>query len=66
MGIIQEYNMDKILQDKIPVLIAAGLSLLLAVYLWFSGFKDEGVFVAFWIPSILVLGAFFYAGRFPG
>lgn len=58
--------MGKIMRVKIPVLIAAGLSLLLTVYLWFSGFKDKGVFESLWIPSILVLGAFFYAGRYQG
>ncbi len=34
----------------------AGLSLLLAVYLWFSGQTDQGLFVGLWVPSILSLG----------
>lgn len=55
--------MDKFLRSKIPVLIAAGLSFLLSVYLWFSGFKEEGIFVGLWVPTILSLGAFVYAGR---
>jgi hypothetical protein len=55
--------MDNLLRSKIPVIIAAGLSFLLSVYLWFSGFKDEGIFVGLWVPTILSLGAFVYAGR---
>lgn len=55
--------MDKFLRSKTPILLGAGLSFLLSVYLWFSGFKDEGIFVGIWVPSILALGAFVYAGR---
>lgn len=55
--------MDKFLRSKTPVIIAAGLSFLLSVYLWFIGYKDEGLFVGLWVPSILALGAFIYAGR---
>ena len=55
--------MDKFLRSKIPVIIAAGLSFLLSVYLWFSGLKEEGIFVGLWVPTILSLGAFVYAGR---
>jgi hypothetical protein len=55
--------MDKFFRSKTPVLIAAGLSFLLSVYLWFTGFKDEGIFVGLWVPTILALGAFVYAGR---
>jgi hypothetical protein len=55
--------MDNFLRSKIPVVIAAGLSFLLSVYLWFSGFKEEGIFVGLWVPTILSLGAFIYAGR---
>ena len=55
--------MDRILRSKIPVLLAAPLSFLLSVYLWFTGYKDEGVFVGLWVPTILSLGAFIYSGR---
>lgn len=40
------------------VLVAAFMSFLFSVALWFSGNKDEGVFVGIWVPSILSLGAF--------
>lgn len=39
-------------------LVAAGIAFLLAVYLWFSGQKEAGVFVGLWVPSILSLGVF--------
>ena len=39
-------------------LVAAGLSFLLSVGLWFAGNRDEGVFVGLWVPSILAAGAF--------
>jgi hypothetical protein len=48
---------------KITILIAAGLSFLLSVYLWFAGYKDQGLFVGIWVPSILSFGALIYSGR---
>jgi hypothetical protein len=48
---------------RVTILIAAGLSFLLSVYLWFSGYKDQGLFVGIWVPSILSFGAFYYSGR---
>jgi hypothetical protein len=45
---------------RVTILIAAFLSFLFSVYLWFSGAKDQGVFVAIWVPSILSFGAFVF------
>ncbi len=39
-------------------LLAAGLSFLLSIGLWFTDNRDEGVFVGLWVPSILAAGAF--------
>ena len=44
-------------------LIAAGISFLLSVSLWFFGEKDQGIFVGLWVPSILSFGALMMAGR---
>lgn len=37
-------------------MIAAFVSFLVSVSLWFSGQRDEGLFVGIWVPSILALG----------
>ena len=39
-------------------LIATVISFLLSVSLWFLGFREEGVFVGLWVPSILAAGIF--------
>ena len=49
--------------SKIGILIAAGMSFLLSVYLWFSGDRETGLFVGIWVPSILSFGALMHAGR---
>ena len=36
--------------------LAAGASFLLSVYLWFSGSREQGIFVGLWVPSILSAG----------
>jgi hypothetical protein len=45
------------------ILLAAFISFLLSVSLWFAGYKDEGMFVGIWVPSILSLGALLEARR---
>lgn len=39
-------------------LLAAAVSFLLSIGLWFAGSREEGVFVGLWVPSILAAGAF--------
>lgn len=45
------------------ILVAAFISFLFSVSLWFGVFGPEqqlsGVFVGIWVPSILALGAYF-------
>ncbi|MFL2986999.1 MAG: hypothetical protein ACJZ57_07135 [Candidatus Poriferisodalaceae bacterium] len=43
-------------KPKILFLIAGFLSLALSVGLWFSGSKDQGIFVGLWVPAIHSLG----------
>jgi Na+-driven multidrug efflux pump len=38
------------------ILLAAGISFLLSVTLWFGGHELQGIFVGLWVPSILSLG----------
>ena len=42
-------------------LLAAAISFLLSIALWFTGNRDEGVFVGLWVPSILAAGGFWMA-----
>jgi hypothetical protein len=56
-------NMSRLWKAKGLILLAAGISFVLSIYLWFSGQKDEGLFVGLWVPSILSSGALLLAGR---
>ena len=47
--------------SKYTIPLAAGLSFILSVYLWFSGSKEQGLFVGLWVPSILAFGAYVLA-----
>jgi hypothetical protein len=49
--------------SKISILISAGMSFLLSVYLWFTGDKETGLYVGLWVPSILAFGALMHSGR---
>jgi hypothetical protein len=42
--------------SKILFFVAAGLSFLLSIWLWFSGDRERGLFVGLWVPSILSAG----------
>ena len=39
-------------------LVAALVSFMLSIGLWFTDNRDEGVFVGLWVPSILAAGGF--------
>ena len=43
------------------IALAAFLSFLLSVVLWFTDSREEALFVGLWVPSILSLGAFYAA-----
>jgi hypothetical protein len=45
------------------ILLAAFVSFVLSVSLWFAGNELEGVFVGIWVPSIISLGAFLMPRR---
>lgn len=42
-------------------LVAAFVSFLLSIALWFTDHRDEGIFVGLWVPSILAAGGFWMA-----
>ena len=41
------------------ILLAVAISFAVSGYLWFSGQREEGLFTAIWVPSILSFGAYF-------
>lgn len=55
--------MNRLTLGKLLFVGAAFLSFLFSVALWFSGQKDEGVFVGIWVPSILAFGTLMLSGR---
>lgn len=44
------------------ILLAAVISFVLSVCLWFTGHENQGIFVGLWVPSILSFGALMLAG----
>ena len=38
-------------------MLAAGLSFVMSVSLFFTGSREQGIFVGIWVPSILSAGA---------
>ncbi|MEM7139202.1 MAG: hypothetical protein AAF500_21705 [Myxococcota bacterium] len=49
--------------SKTLFFLAAGLSFLLSIWLWFSGDKERGLFVGLWVPSILSAGTLLLKGE---
>jgi hypothetical protein len=41
------------------ILLAVAISFVLSAYLWFTGQREEGLFTAIWVPSILCFGIYF-------
>ena len=41
------------------ILLAVAVSFFVSGYLWFTGDKEEGLFTAIWVPSILGFGIYF-------
>ncbi len=54
---------SKLRNAKILFVLAAGVSFLLSVYLWFLVDREQGLFVGIWVPSILALGALLVSGK---
>jgi len=50
-------GIDATIRPRSLYVTAAFLSFVFSVALWFTGHRDEGLFVGMWVPSILALGA---------
>jgi len=46
-------------KSDIFILLAVAISFALSGFLWFTGQREEGVFTAMWVPSILCFGMYF-------
>ena len=55
--------MKKRTMGKLLIVVGAFLSFLFSVGLWFSGQREEGLFVGIWVPSILSFGCLLFAGK---
>lgn len=41
------------------ILVAVMVSFVVSGILWYSGHRDQGLFTAIWVPSILCFGIYF-------
>ena len=41
------------------ILLAVALSFAVSAYMWFKGYRENGIFTAIWVPSILAFGIYF-------
>lgn len=41
------------------ILLAVMVSFAVSGYLWFNGYREQGLFTAIWVPSILAFGIYF-------
>lgn len=41
------------------ILLAVMVSFVVSGYLWFNGYRMQGLFTAIWVPSILAFGIYF-------
>jgi hypothetical protein len=41
------------------ILLAVVVSFGVSAYMWFNGFREQGIFTAIWVPSILAFGIYF-------
>jgi hypothetical protein len=48
---------------KALFILAAGLSFLMSVSLFFTGSQEQGIYVGIWVPSILSAGALLLGGN---
>ena len=48
--------MNKRKLAKLGYVAAAGASFIFSISLWFTGSKQEGLYVGLWVPSILSFG----------
>jgi len=56
-------RLDSFHKTKGAFLVAGVLSLILSVTLWFTGSREEALFVGLWVPAIHSLGSLVLTGE---
>lgn len=56
-------RLDSFHKTKVAFLVAGALSLILSVALWFTGSREEALFVGLWVPAIHSLGSLVLTGE---
>ena len=56
-GVTEAHAVSRETGAQLLILLAAAISFVLSVSLWFGGHELQGIFVGLWVPSILSLGA---------
>lgn len=56
-------TLDRFDRVKLMFMAAAFVSLVLSVGLWFTGQREEGLFVGLWVPAIHSLGTLVLTGE---
>ena len=57
------FELSNLTRAKALIFLAAGLSFLMSVYLYFGGDSVRGTFVGLWVPSILSAGTLLLSGH---
>lgn len=60
--LLRELIVNPLKKARLLFGLAAFASFVLSVSLWFGGYREQGMFVGLWVPSILGLGALMLAG----
>ena len=58
-----ERRLSNLARTKLLFALAAGLAFTVSVALWFGGDRERGLFVGFWVPSLLCAGNLLLAGE---
>ena len=62
----EEAGLSRLGLAKLLFFGAAAASLLVSVFLFFSGDRERGIFVGLWVPSVLSAGTLILGGRDDG
>lgn len=56
-------RLSSLTRARVLFTVAALISLVVSVALWFGGDRERGLFVGLWVPAILSAGALYTSGE---